>query len=153
MAKQRHFHEGRTGRNDISRRLSDRKEGEQLSGAQLELNCIRKKIASQKEEIYLIPEKEERIKDFFERNAKPVFEKETALKYKYLVYLDEAYESGELTSGEKETLLDLFAEESQGVEDFVTTDEQREHLLELKYKYDELTLGMSREELDRKSVV
>ncbi|WP_293713439.1 J domain-containing protein [uncultured Parabacteroides sp.] len=152
MAKQRHFHEGRTGRNDISRRLSDKKEREQLSGAQLELNCIRKKIASQKEEIYLIPEKEERIKDFFERNAKLVFEKETALKYKYLVYLDEAYESGELTSGEKDTLLDLFAEESQGVEDFVTTDEQREHLLELRYKYDELTLGMSREELDQEAV-
>ena len=152
MAKQRHFHEGRTGRNDISRRLSDKKEREQLSGAQLELNRIRKKIAGQKEEIYLIPEKEERIKDFFERNAKPVFEKETALKYKYLVYLDEAYESGELTSSEKDTLLDLFAEESQGVEDFVTTDEQREHLLELKYKYDELTLGMSREELDQEAV-
>nr|WP_129732153.1 J domain-containing protein [Parabacteroides goldsteinii] len=152
MAKQRHFHEGRTGRNDISRRLSDKKEREQLSGAQLELNRIRKKIAGQKEEIYLIPEKEERIKDFFERYAKPVFEKETALKYKYLVYLDEAYESGELTSSEKDTLLDLFAEESQGVEDFVTTDEQREHLLELKYKYDELMLGMSREELDQEAV-
>lgn len=34
----------------------------------------------------------------------------------------------------------------------MTTDEQREHLLELKYKYDELTLGMSREELDQEAV-
>lgn len=152
MAKQRHFHEGRTGRNDVSRHSSERKEKEQLSGAQLELNCIKKNIANKKEEIYLISEKEERIKDFFERNAKPVFEKETALKYKYLVYLDEAYENDEMTSGEKETILDLFSEESQGVEDFVTTDEQREHLLELKYKYDELALGMSREELDQEAL-
>lgn len=152
MAKQRRFNEGRTGRNDSSRRLSERKGKEKLTGAQSELNRLKRKIASLKEEISLMPDKEERIRDFFERNAKPVFEKETALKYKFLVYLDESYESGEMTEGEKETLLDLFAEESQGVEDFVTTDEQREHLLELKYKYDELALGMSREELDQEAV-
>ena len=151
MARQRHFRDGRTGRNDLSRRLSDRKEIEQLSRAQLDLNCLKKKFASLKEEISLISEKEKRIRDFFERNAKSVFEKETALKYKYLVFLDEAYESGELTSEEKKTLLDLFSEESSGVQDFVATDEQREHLWALKYKYDELTLGMSREELDKEA--
>lgn len=149
MTKQRRPHEGRTGRNDSSRRSSDRKE--QLS-AQSELNRLKKKITSLKEEISLMPEKEERIRDFFERNAKPVFEKETALKYKFLVYLDESYESDEMSVGEKDILLDLFAEESQGVEDFVTTAEQRKHLLELKYKYDELALGMSREELDQEAV-
>lgn len=149
MTKQRRPHEGRTGRNDSSRRSSDRKE--QLS-AQSELNRLKKKITSLKEEISLMPEKEERIRDFFERNAKPVFEKETALKYKFLVYLDESYESNEMSVGEKDILLDLFAEESQGVEDFVTTAEQRKHLLELKYKYDELALGMSREELDQEAV-
>ena len=149
MTKQRRPHEGRTGRIDSSRRSSDRKE--QLS-AQSELNRLKKKITSLKEEISLMPEKEERIRDFFERNAKPVFEKETALKYKFLVYLDESYESDEMSVGEKDILLDLFAEESQGVEDFVTTAEQRKHLLELKYKYDELALGMSREELDQEAV-
>ena len=82
MTKQRRPHEGRTGRIDSSRRSSDRKE--QLS-AQSELNRLKKKITSLKEEISLMPEKEERIRDFFERNAKPVFEKETALKYKFLV--------------------------------------------------------------------
>lgn len=149
MTKQRRSHESRTGRNDSSRRSSDRKE--QFS-AQSELNRLKKKITSLKEEISLMPEKEERIRDFFERNAKPVFEKETALKYKFLVYLDESYESGEMSVGEKDILLDLFAEESQGVEDFVTTAEQRKHLLELKYKYDELALGMSREELEQEAV-
>lgn len=149
MTKQRRLHEGKTGKNDSLRRSSERKE--QLS-AQSELNRIKKKITSLKEEISLMPEKEERIRDFFERNAKPVFEKETALKYKFLVYLDESYESDEMSTGEKDVLLDLFAEESQGVEDFVTTDEQRERLLELKYKYDELALGLSREELDEEAV-
>ena len=34
----------------------------------------------------------------------------------------------------------------------MTTAEQRKHLLELKYKYDELALGMSREELEQEAV-
>lgn len=149
MTKQRRFYEAKTGRNGSSRRSSDKKE--QL-GAQSELNRLKRKIAGLKEEISLIPEKEERIRDFFERNAKPIFEKETALKYKFLVYLDEAYESDEINEDEKDILLDLFAEESRGVEDFVATDEQREHILKLKYKYDELAFDMSREELEQEAL-
>lgn len=141
MTKERRLREGRT----------DKKGKEKLTGAQLELNRLKKKIATLKDEISLMPEKEQRIRDFFERNGKPVFDKETAMKYKFLVYLDESYESDEFTAREKEILFDLFAEESQGVEDYLTTDEQREHLLELKYKYDGLALGLTREELQQEA--
>lgn len=145
MTRQRRFQDNRTGKNGSSKRK------EQLSAAQLELNRLKKKIASLNENISIIPEKEERIRDFFERNAKPIFEKETAMKYKYLVYLDESYEGGELTEDEKYTLINLFAEESQGVDDYITDDEQRKHLKEMIYKYDGLSLGMKPEELELES--
>lgn len=145
MTRQRRFQDNRTGQNGSS------KGKEQLSAAQLELNRLKKKIASLNENISIIPEKEERIRDFFERNAKPIFEKETAMKYKYLVYLDESYEGGELTEDEKYTLINLFAEESQGVDDYITDDEQRKHLKEMIYKYDGLSLGMKPEELELES--
>ncbi|MCD7838026.1 MAG: hypothetical protein LUG65_03865, partial [Clostridiales bacterium] len=76
MTKERHLREDRT----------DKKGKEKLTGAQLELNRLKKKIATLKDEICLMPEKEQRIRDFFERNGKPVFDKETAMKYKFLVY-------------------------------------------------------------------
>lgn len=145
MTRQRRFQDNRTGQNGSS------KGKEQLSAAQLELNRLKKKIASLNENISIIPDKEERIKDFFDRNAKPIFEKETAMKYKYLVYLDESYEGGELTEDEKDTLINLFAEESQGVDDYITDDEQRKHLKEMIYKYDGLSLGMKPEELELES--
>lgn len=145
MTRQRRFQDGRTGRSGSSKRK------EQLSGAQLELNRLKKKIATLNNNISIIPDKEERIRDFFERNAKPIYEKETAMKYKFLVYLDESYESGELTEEEKETLIDLFAEESQGVDDYITDDEQRKNLKDLIYKYDRLSLDMEREEHDLES--
>lgn len=145
MTRQRRFQDNRTGQNGSS------KGKEQLSAAQLELNRLKKKIASLNENISIIPEKEERIRDFFERNAKPIFEKETAMKYKYLVYLDESYEGGELTEDEKYTLINLFAEESQGVDDYITDDEQRKHLKEMIYKYDGLSLGLEPEQLELES--
>lgn len=152
MTNQRRFNEGKTRRNDLSRRSSDKAGKELLTDAQLELNRIKKNIANKKEEISLIPEKEECIRTFFERNAKPVFEKETALKYKYLFYLDESFESHLMSTQEESTLIYLFTHESQGVEDFLTTDDQRDRLLELKYKYDELMLGLNRESLIEKAV-
>lgn len=152
MTNQRRFNEGKTGRNDLSRRSSDKAGKELLTDAQLELNRIKKHIANKKEEISLIPEKEECIRTFFERNAKPVFEKETALKYKFLFYLDESFESHLMSTQEESTLIYLFTHESQGVEDFLTTDDQRDRLLELKYKYDELMLGLNRESLIEKAV-
>lgn len=145
MTRQRRFQDNRTGQNGSS------KGKEQLSAAQLELNRLKKKIASLNENISIIPDKEERIKDFFDRNAKPIFEKETAMKYKYLVYLDESYEGGELTEDEKDTLINLFAEESQGVDDYITDDEQRKHLKEMIYKYDGLSLGLEPEQLELES--
>lgn len=145
MTRQRRFQDNRTGQNGSS------KGKEQLSAAQLELNRLKKKIASLNENISIIPDKEERIKDFFDRNAKPIFEKETAMKYKYLVYLDESYEGGELTEDEKYTLINLFAEESQGVDDYITDDEQRKHLKEMIYKYDGLSLGLEPEQLELES--
>lgn len=145
MTRQRRFQDSRTGKNGSAKRK------EQLSAAQLELNRLKKKIASFNENISLIPDKEERIRDFFERNAKPIFEKETAMKYKYLVYLDESYEGEELTEDEKDTLIKLFSEESQGVDDYITDDEQRKRLKEMVYKYDGLNFGMGPEELELES--
>ena len=67
-----------------------------LTAAQSEFNRLNRKINELKAEITFIPEKERKIRTFYQEHAKSLFEKETAMKYDYLIYLDGIYEEGKL---------------------------------------------------------
>ena len=122
-----------------------------LTAAQSEFNRLNRKINELKAEITFIPEKERKIRTFYQEHAKSLFEKETAMKYDYLIYLDGIYEEGKLSKTDRKTLIDLIAAESEGVTDYMN-EEQRSVIVPLVHKYEELLSGMTHEELEMEAV-
>lgn len=91
-----------------------------------------------KAEITFIPEKERKIRTFYQEYAKSLFEKETAMKYDYLIYWDGIYEEGKQSKTDRKTLIDLIAAESEGVTDYMN-EEQCSVIVPLVHKYEELS--------------
>lgn len=123
-----------------------------LTSAQSEFNRLNKKIAALKSEISLIPEKEQKIRAFYQEKAKPLFEKETALKYDYLVYLDNVYDTAKLTKTNKDTLANLILEEGESVSEYMEEEEKRAEITRIIHKYEEIVLGLTHEELELEAV-
>ena len=73
------------------------------------------------------------------------------MKYDYLIYLDGIYEEGKLSKTDRKTLIDLIAAESEGVTDYMN-EEQRSVIVPLVHKYEELSSGMTHEELEMEAV-
>lgn len=119
MSKQaKKFQDPESTNDDLLLTPAIKKGRTKLTTAQAEFNRLNKKINQLKTEITLIPEKEQKIRAFYQEYAKPLFEKETAMKYDYLIYLDGIYKEGKLSKTDKKTLVDLFIAESEGITDF-----------------------------------
>ena len=128
-----------------------KKGGTKLTAAQSEFNRLNRKINELKAEITSIPEKERKIRTFYQEHAKSFFEKEIAMKYDYLIYLDGIYEGGKLSKTDRKTLIDLIVAESEGVT-ATMNEEQRSVIVPLIHKYEELSSGMTHEELEKEAV-
>lgn len=152
MSKQtKLFQDPESTNDDLSLTPVIKKGRTKLTTAQAEFNRLNKKISILKTEISLIPEKEQKIRAFYQEYAKPLFEKETAMKYDYLIYLDGIYKEGKLSKTDKKTLVDLFIAESEGITDYLN-EEQRSIIDPIIYKYEELAYGMTHEELEKEAV-
>lgn len=123
-----------------------------LTYYQSEFNRLNKKIANLKNEIALIPTKEQKIRVFYKEKAKPLYDKEVELKYDYLIYLDNVYEKEKLTKTNKETLADLILDEGEGVAESIEQEEKRAEVIRIMKKYEEIVSGLTREELELRAV-
>lgn len=123
-----------------------------LTYYQSEFNRLNKKIANLKNEIALIPTKEQKIRAFYKEKAKPLYDKEVALKYDYLIYLDNVYEKEKLTKTNKETIADLILDEGQSVAESIEQEEKRGEVIRIMKKYEEIVSGLTREELELRAV-
>lgn len=119
-----------------------------LTYSQSEFNRLNKRIAELKNEIALIPEKEQKIRSFYMEKAKALFDKETMLKYHYLIYLDNVYDNGKLTKLNKQTLASLILEEGKSVSEYLEEEEKRTAITRIMHKYEEIVLGQTHEELE-----
>lgn len=123
-----------------------------LTYYQSEFNRLNKKIANLKNEIALIPTKEQKIRAFYKEKAKPLYDKEVELKYDYLIYLHNVYEKEKLTKTNKETLADLILDEGEGVAESIEQEEKRAEVIRIMKKYEEIVSGLTREELELRAV-
>lgn len=152
MSKQaKLFQDPESSNEDLSLTPVIKKGRTKLTTAQAEFNRLNKKISKLKAEITLIPEKEQKILAFYQEHAKPLFDKETAMKYNYLIYLDKIYNSGKLSKTDQKTIVDLIVTESEGVTDYMD-EAQRSVITPLIHKYEELAYGMTHEELEQEAV-
>jgi hypothetical protein len=123
-----------------------KKERLKLSKAQSEFNRLNKKIAILRSDIHELPEREKRISAFYNEYARPLFDKESELKYHYLQYLDKMYETSKFTDKDRKTLEELIVNECEGVENFRIPEEKQAEMLAIRYKYTEIITGLNREE-------
>lgn len=152
MSKQaKIFQDPESTNDDLSLTPVIKKGRTKLTTAQAEFNRLNKKISKLKAEITLIPEKERKILAFYQEYAKPLFEKETAMKYDYLIYLDGLYNSGKLSKTDQKTIVDLIILEGEGVTDYMD-EAQCSVITPLMHKYEELAFGMTHEELEQEAV-
>lgn len=145
------FQDPESANDDLSLTPVIKKGRTKLTTAQAEFNRLNKKISKLKAEITLIPEKERKILAFYQEHAKPLFEKETAMKCDYLIYLDGIYNSGKLSKTDQKTIVELIVTECEGVTDYMD-EAQRSAITPLIYKYEELAYGMTHEELEQEAV-
>lgn len=123
-----------------------------LSKAQSDFNRLNKKIATLKQNIKELSEREKIIIAFYEQHARPLFEKESDLKYDYLLYLDEMYENAKLTFKDKSTLAELVLNECGGVDNVRIPEEKRLKMQEIQVRYSEIVTGLTREEQEKNAV-
>lgn len=145
------FQDPESANDDLSLTPVIKKGRTKLTTAQAEFNRLNKKISKLKAEITLIPEKERKILAFYQEHAKPLFDKETAMKYDYLIYLDGIYNSGKLSKTDQKTIVELIVTEGEGVTDYMD-EAQRSVITPLIHKYEELAYGMTHEELEQEAV-
>lgn len=147
MPKEQNLFEDKPEKDDLSLSPVIKKGRVKLTAAQSEFNRLNKKIAVLKDEIQLMPEKENKIRVFFDEHVKTLYEKEVVLKYDFLLYLDQVYDTAKLTKKNKEILAEMIVEECEGVETLPASEEQLRKMMEIRYKYEEITTGMSHDEL------
>ena len=123
-----------------------------LSRAQAEFNRLNEKIATMKADIQELPEREKRIIAFYKEFAQPLFDKESELKYGYLLYLDKMYETSKFTDKDRSTLEELIVNECEGLENFRIPEEKLAEMLAIRYKYTEIITGLNREEQEKIAV-
>lgn len=145
------FQDPESTNDDLSLTPVIKKGKAKLTTAQAEFNRLNKKINKLKTEISLIPEKEQKIRAFYQEHAKPLFDKETAMKYDYLIYLDGIYNSGKLNKTDQKTIVELIVTEGEGVTDYMD-EAQCSVITPLMHKYEELAYGMTHEELEQEAV-
>ena len=111
-----------------------------------------KKIGALKDNIDELPEREKMIVNFYEEKARPLFERESALKYDLLTRLDAVYDTARLSVKNRDTLAFLILEESDEVVDLHVQRELREKMEAIREKYEDIVTGLSREKREQGTI-